>query len=237
MPSLPTFDALDQVPEPFQPFAREGEGGKIVLDLVPGADVVGLKRKVEELHAARKELAERYKDVDLQEYQTLKAAGGKAQELDARLKVASEAEAAAKAKADQLAARLRRKAIQTEVTRALAASGGIVELLAPVVERMVDAEESGDDFHVIVRDGAGNVRFKDGAGNRFTVDDLVTELKTRDEFKPAFRVAPPSGGGAMATATGAPSGVRLIKASDRDAVMKAIQAGELKAGKVKIVTD
>lgn len=234
MPSLPTFDSLESVPEPFRPFYREADG-KLVPDLVPGADVVGLKRKVEELHAARKELTERFKDVDLDEYQALKAAGGKAAELDARLKVAAEAEAAAKSKAEQLAARLRRKAIQTEVTRALAAAGGSVDLLAPVVERMVDVEEAGDDFHVIVRGPDGSVRFKDGAGNRFTVDDLLSELKTKDAYKPAFMTTPPSGGGATPASGSAPAGVRLIKSSDKDAVMKAIQSGEVRAGKVKIV--
>jgi hypothetical protein len=231
---IPTYDALDAVPEPFREFAREKDG-KFTLDLVPGAEVVGLKRKVEELHAARKELADRYKDINVDEYQALKAAGGKAAELDARLKVAAEAEAAAKSKAEQLATRLRRKAVQTEVTRALAAAGANVDLLAPVVERLVDVEEAGDDYHVVVRGADGQLRYKDGAGNRFTVDDLLAELKTKDAYKPAFNVAAPSGGGAAPNAGGTAGGVRVINGSDKAAVMKAIQSGDLAAGKVKIV--
>jgi hypothetical protein len=229
--TLPSFATLEDVPEPFRPFAKEADG-KFSLDLVPGADVVGLKKKNAQLKEEALALQSKYSGINLDEIETLKATAAKGAELDSRLKLAMENEAKEKQRADTLARRLLDQAKKVEVTQALAAAGANTALLTPVVMQMVDVVEEGDATHVVVRQSDGSVRYRDGAGNRFTVADLLAELKTKDEYKPAFSVAVGSGGGATPSA-GAP-GVRVIPASDRAAVMQAVQSGDLRAGKVRI---
>lgn len=233
--SLPTFDSLDAVPEPFRPFYTVKDG-KAVADLVLGADVVGLKQKNAELLASLKETKEKFAGVDPDEFKALKAAGGKVQDLDSRLKVAAEAEAKAVARANALADKLRTQAKRSEVTRALADARGITALLEPVVMQMVDVEEAGDDYHVVVRNADGTIRYKDGAGNRFTVADLVADLKKRDEFKPAFLTDAPAGGGAPPNAGsggGGRAGVRTILSTDKTEITRSVD--DIRAGKAKVV--
>ncbi len=229
---IPTFDSIDAVPEPFRPFAREADG-KVVLDLVPGADVVGLKKRNAELLTEVKTLTTKFDGVDPEEYKQLKETGGKlAQDLDARLKVAAETEASLKSKAEQLETRLKLNAKRAEITRALAATGGSVALLEPVVMQLVDVEEANGDYHVVVRNADGTLRYKDGQGNRFGVTDLLQELKSRDEYKPAFSVTPPSGGGATAHGAGS-GGMKAVSIRDERAMAEHLE--DIAKGKVKLV--
>jgi hypothetical protein len=234
--TLPVFDSLESVPEPFRPFYKEQADGKVAADFVPGGDVVGLKKKNADLLANVAAMRAQYADVDVTEYQNLKANAGKGADLDARLKVSAENEKKALERADKLAQRMRDQAKRAEITAALSDAGVSVALLGPVVSSMVDVEENGDDLHVVVRDPAsGQVRFKDSAGNRLTVKDLLSELREKSEYAPAFPQKVGSGGGAPVNSGNPAAGVRTISASDRAAVAKAVQSGDIRAGKVKIV--
>lgn len=226
---LPTFQTVDDVPEAFREFAREVDG-KVTLDLVPGAEVVGLRRKVDELHESRKSLIAKYDGINVDEYKALKESGGQVKDLDNRLKIAAENEKKAADRAAALEARLREKAKQTAITAALAEKGGEVALLEPVVSRMVDVIEEGDDIHVVVRNPDGSVRFKDGAGNRFGVADLLDSMMKDDRYKRAFNVAVGSGGGAVTSTAGGSKAVNI-----NDARGYGDNLEEIARGKVRMV--
>lgn len=230
--TLPVFDSLDQVPEPFRPFAREADG-KVALDLVPGAEVAGLRRKRDELLAELKATRDRYDGVDPDDYRTIKA--GKSKDVDARLDAAAREKAELQAQLEALKVARRTDAKKAEIARALAEAGATVELLEPIVERMTDVEEVDGRMHVVVRDAQGAIRYRDGAGNRFGLSDLLAEMKGKDAYKPAFNVSVGSGGGSVPSSGGA-AGVRVIDPSDKQAVMKAVQAGDFTAGRVRLAS-
>lgn len=224
--TLPAFATIDLVPEPFRPFYRE-DGGQFVADLVPGADVVGLKRKNAELLAATSDLKSKYADVDPEEYKTLKANGGKARDLDARLTAAATEKAALEARLATVESKYKGNQKKAEITRALAAENANIDLLEPLVSQMVDVD---DDGFVVVRSSDGSVRYKDGAGNRFTVADLLSEMKLKPAYQPAFNVRIGSGGGA--SQGGTPQGMRLIDSNDKRAVLANLS--DIASGKMKI---
>jgi hypothetical protein len=224
--TLPAFATIDLVPEPFRPFYRE-DGGQFVADLVPGAEVVGLKRKANDLLEEKKALAARFDGVDPEEYKALKSSGKTAKDLDDRLKAAAAEKAALEAQLADVRGKFKGTTKQNEITRALAAENANVELLAPLVSQLVDVD---DDGHVVVRAGDGGIRYKDGAGNRFTVADLLAEMKAKPAYQPAFNVKVGSGGGA--SQGGAPQG-RLVDVKDHRAFTDSID--DIAAGKVKLV--
>jgi hypothetical protein len=223
--TLPAFASLDAVPEQFRPFYRE-DAGQFVADLVPGAEVVGLKRKVTDLLDEKKSLASRFDGVDPEEYKALKASGGKAKDLDERLKAAATEKAALEAQLADVRGKFKGNTKKAEITRALAAENANIDLLEPLVSQLVDVD---DDGHVVVRTADGGVRYKDGAGNRFTVSDLLSEMKSKLAYQPAFNVKIGSGGGA--TQGGTPQAIRLIDPSDKKAALANIDA--IASGKIK----
>lgn len=224
---LPTFATIDEVPEPFRSYARE-DAGRIVLDLVEGADVVGLRGKAQQLLDEKKALVARFDGVDPDEFRALKASGRSAKDLDERLKAAAEERAALESKLLDVSTKFRARAKSEEITRALAAENANVDLLAPIVSSLVDVD---DDGHVIVRTADGGTRYRDGAGNRFTVGDLLAELKTKPAYQPAFSVRVGSGGGASQ----GPHGGHAKTVDVRDAKSFASNLDDIAAGKVQLV--
>lgn len=223
--TLPTFDSLDAVPEPFRPFYAERDG-RFVADLVPGAEVVGLKRKAADLLEEKKALAARFDGIDPDEVKALKASGKSAKDLDDRLKAAAAEKAALEAKLGEVSAKFRNNTKAVEITRALAAENANVELLAPIVSQLVDVD---DDGHVVVRAADGGIRYKDGAGNRFTVGDLLSELKAKPAYQPAFNIRVGSGGGASQGGAGQS---KIVDVKDSRAFAASIS--DIAAGKVKL---
>lgn len=226
---LPTFTTVDEVPEAFREFAREVDG-KFTLDLVPGADVHGLKRKNAELLGSLNELKSKFDGIDPDEYKVMKETGGKVTDLDNRLKISAENEQKANDKAAALAGRLRNQAKQTEITTALAEKGGEIALLGPVVAGMVDVIEEGDAMHVVVRNADGSVRVKDGAGTRFAVTDLLDVMMKDDRYKRAFNVAVGSGGGA--TVGGNNGAAKVVNVTDQRAYADNLE--DIAKGRVRL---
>ena len=78
-------------------------------------------------------------------------------------------------------------------------------LLLPHVRRYLKRVEEGDDFKVIVVDDKGNPRVAGANGDLMTVEQLVAEMKTKDEYAGGFKGTGASGsgaGGSGVTSTG-----------------------------------
>lgn len=222
--------SLDGLDEALQGLYKAGDDGRFFLD-VEGVDdmpaVVGLKQKntelLDEKKAATAKLAAfgEYTPEKIEELREAakKAGGARVQELEAKLEQASKAaqteilEAKQAAEAEREAARSYFKG--GEVNRAISSQRGNPELLSHLVDQHIDVKrnEAGDfELKVIGKDG--QARIKDSAGNAFTVDDLVSELKANPKYAGAFDArtgsdAPPGGGGG-----GTGGGVRTIAAND-----------------------
>jgi len=226
---LPTFATLEEVPEPFRSYARE-DAGRIVLDLVEGADVVGLRQNAATLLTEKKALQAKYADVDVDEYRNLKT--GKKTDIDARLTAAALEKAELQSQLAAIGTARRTDVKRAEIMRALADAGGTVELLEPIVSTMVDVEDIDGRMHVIVRDAQGTPRYKDGAGTRFGLSDLLAEMKAKPTFQPAFNVKVGSGGGAAPGGAGGP--MRVIDASDKKAVLANLD--DIRTGKARLAS-
>jgi hypothetical protein len=224
--TLPTFDSIDAVPEPFRAFYAERDG-KFVADLVPGAEVFRLRRKAADLLEEKKTLASKFDGIDPDEYRALKSSGRSAKDLDDRLKAAAAEKAALEAQLADVRGKYKSNTKTVEITRALAAENANVELLAPLVSQLVDVDDEG---RVVVRTADGGTRYRDGLGNLFTVGDLLAEMKAKPAYQPAFNVKVGSGGGA--SQGGAPQGVRLIDPNDKASVVASL--ADIRAGKARI---
>jgi hypothetical protein len=226
---LPTFDSLDAVPESLREFAREADG-KVTLDLVPGAEVVGLKSNAAKLLAEKKALQEQYRDVDVEEYRTLKDGKGKGADLAARLDAAAREKADLEAKLAAIATARRSDVKRAEIAKAIAAADAEIELLEPIVERFVDVEEVDGRPVVVVRDAQGAPRYKDGQGTRFELADLLGELAANPKFARAFNSTVGSGGGARSSSS---AGVKTVNVHNPKEFGASLD--DIAAGKVKLV--
>lgn len=229
---LPEFPTLDAVPEPFRPYATEVDG-KVVLDLVPGADMVGIKRKNAELIQREADIKAKFADIDPDEYKSLKASKGSAKDLDERLKAAAAEKATLEDQLTKLRTSVRNSTKRSEVTRALAAENANVALLEPLVMNMVDVEEVEGNVFVVIRTPEGGVRYRNGQGDRFSVTDLLQELKAKPEFQPAFMTKVGSGGDARPGSAGR-QGVRLIDPANKQDVMNSLE--DIRTGKARIAS-
>lgn len=230
--TLPAFATIDEVPEPFRPFAKADDTGKVSLDLVPGAELVGLKRKNAELIAREADLKARFADVDPDEYKNLKANKGKALDLDERLKAAAAEKDALAGELTKLRGTMRKDTKDTAIARAISASEGAnMALLEPTVAKFVDIEEIDGAMVVVVRTPKGAVRYKNGDGDLFGVSDLLAEMKENPMYKDAWKIKVGSGGGAT-PGSGGQSGVRTITAPDNRSF--GANLDDIASGKVKV---
>lgn len=229
---LPTFASLADVPESFRGYATE-EDGKVRLDLVEGADVVGIRQQVRTLLDEKKTLQTRYADIDPDEYKSLKANKGQQKDVDARLQAAAAKETELNDKLTKKDQQMRKTAKRIEVTTALAKAGANIALLEPLMMQMVDVDEVNDELHVVIRNADGGIRYKDGAGNRFTVGDMLDEMKTKPEYQPAFMTKVGAGGGATSGNGNSSGGVRMIDPNNKADVMASLD--DIKSGKARIV--
>jgi hypothetical protein len=212
--SFPRFKTLDEVPEPFRHLYRfDAAQAEAVADAVQGSEVAGLKDKNRELLRSIADLKTRYADIDPEEVKNLKTIGAKAEELDARLVAATRERADAEAKYLKRTARLHDATRDGAIVAALAKHGATPELLRPYLSQFVSVTEDEDGgMSIAVKDASGNVRFKNGAGDRLDVADFVAELREQPAFAPAFNVTPPSGGGARQGTP--PAGARRMGVPD-----------------------
>lgn len=191
-----------------------------------------------------KALAAKYKDVDPDEYRSLKQQAAEA----AQKKAIEEGnlESWKKQFQDQFAkekeplvnenknlrSALERRLVDAEATAALAAAKGKTKVLLPHIKASVKVVEEDGEFVVQVVDSKGNPRIGDAKGNLMTISQLVEELKSDPEFAQNFEGTGSSGGGASRSIASGVGGSRTVSMSDNDALL-ANMDGILK-GTVKV---
>lgn len=104
-----------------------------------------------------------------------------------------------------------------EVTRAVAAQKGVPELLGHIIRGHLDVQRGEDGrFSLRVLGADKQPRIKDSAGNPFTLDDLVGELKADPKFGRAFESSGTTGGGATQPAPGGGAATNPWKKESRN---------------------
>jgi len=94
--------------------------------------------------------------------------------------------------------------VEAEAAQAIAKLGGNVKLLFPHVKSQVKTSLNDDgSVSYTVVDEYGNPRIGDSKGSAMTVEQLVAEMRSSDEFAPAFKANNASGGGASRSASSA----------------------------------
>ena len=100
-----------------------------------------------------------------------------------------------KTRAEQLQRQLEDVLVVQAATAEIAAAGGKVKLLLPVVRQQIRPREVDGRYVVEVVDGQGNARIGSDAGSNMTIKELIAEMKTDSEFKMAFAASGQSDGG------------------------------------------
>lgn len=222
--SLPAaVEKLDTIPEAQRGFYKQ-DGQRFVLDVEGAEDVfaAGLKKNRDELLADRKRLAAeiaKYKDVDPEEYQRLKALQAEADEKKQKdagafdtLKqqlIEKHNGDMQKVNAELDADRnfIRETLADSVATKEIAGLQGNVKLLLPHVLREIKVERGADGkWGAVVVDAKGNARISNAKGEPMTIAELVAEFKARDEFAIAFKGSGASGSGASGSSTGGNAG-------------------------------
>lgn len=201
------LDTLDGLPEAQKDLYDEGEDGKFHLLAEGVEDVGGLKSALDKERKARKDAEAKLKkvgDFDPDEYERLKAESEERAEKegDVEKKLTNAQKKFDRDKADLEAKILARdKKIHQLVAEnvakdAIEAAGGKPKVLLPHILASTKVIEEDGDFVAIVTDQKGNERPAKSGDKRFTLEDLVLELKADEEFAGAFNGTGASGSGA-----------------------------------------
>lgn len=227
-------DSLDAVPEPLRENYIQAEGGKFVLDADVDAHpaIVGLKKKNQELIGREKDLSGKLRPFEgLDPEQVTKAIDAQRKAEEERQKQEGNFETLKQQMAQQLATKekewqakesryqtaIERRVARDEARAALAAVEGNATLLMPHILETVRTVEEGDDWNAIVVDKKGNQRFNPTTGDPMTIKELVAEMMTKDEYKPAFPAPSVTGSGAPSTQRRSGSGdIVLSKEQQKD---------------------
>lgn len=111
--------------------------------------------------------------------------------------------AAREAEAKDLEAQLKQLLVTDQARKSLEKHGAkSTELLLPHVEKRAQMDRHNGTFRPVVKGNDGHERIRSD-GSPFTIDDLVAEMKSQDEFSVAFSGSGASGGGAE---SGKPAG-------------------------------
>lgn len=174
----------------------------------------GMKRKMDELLKEKKQLADRLKaipdDFDPEQYAKLQSLAEKQREIEERASgwdklkgdLVSKHQAELQKVAgerDQWVKRYQDNAVRTAMLDAITKADGIPQLLEPLIRAQVRFDEKEG---VIVVDGDGNPRLKDGSGKALGIEELIAELKANELYSGAFKASGASGGGAGGSARG-----------------------------------
>lgn len=127
-------------------------------------------------------------------------------------------------KVQKMQGALERYLVDQAATAALADAKGSVRLLLPHVKAHTRVVQDGEDYVVRVVDAQGDFR-SDGKGGFMTVADLVTEMKTQEEFGRAFESATPGGNGAPPGGGGGRMPRREEPKSSIDKISAGLQRG------------
>jgi hypothetical protein len=202
MPKLKlTVKKLDDVEEPFRPLYVEREDKTYELD---AEGVPELRTAVKNANEEAKTLRLKYKGIDPEEVETLKAqvtelqakSGPEAIEsikqqlLTAHGKEKSKLEARLNKAVEKLNAAM----VEGSAIAAITAAGGSPALLLPHIKGVAKLLENDGDFAVAIVDSKGQPRVRDD-GSPFTIQNLVEEMRANEQFGRAFDGSNASGAG------------------------------------------
>lgn len=228
----PVLESLDSLPEDFRENYAQGEDGKYHLTLlgeyIPKEsveDVSGLKKALgQERDAAAaakrrlKELEEQYGGVDLEEIKKFNEEKQRLEEEKAKQegrwddlkRQLNEAHKGELTKRDeQIAAMqstLENFLVDGEASRAIAGEDGYTALLLPHVKsqtRVVQTDSG--QYTVRVVDAEGKPRVN-AQGDYMTINELVSEMRTDEQFSAAFKAKQRPGGGGTPPGEGSGAG-------------------------------
>lgn len=257
----PVVQDLASVPEPFHNLytkAEDGSGFAMAPEVYSLVDVTGINKA---LDVERKTIGtlnaslQGYKALGespdavatrMKELEEVASKGGKdAQAFEkwkADIQTKTQQDLSAKDKELQtMMGSLEAHLIDAEATSAIAAMEGSPLLLLPHIRSSVKVVQDGGKFVVRVVDNEGDPR-GNGAGGYMNIKDLVSELKSKQDFAGAFKASGNTGSG-MRPGAGGPQGGTLggyrIKRSDLADTSKyrAARAAAEKAGVAMEIID
>jgi hypothetical protein len=233
---------LQVVPEAYRDkYEKAGDG--FVLKEIEIEDVAGLRNTVTATRQERDALAEKYKGVNLDEwneYSTnkdkLAADAAKAKgDWDANVaRINQQNKTQLDAKDAEIAKRqraLESEMIDSRARAALATAGGNQLFLLPHVTPSLKIVEENGTFIARVVDASGAVRVN-SAGNPMSIDERVAELKSDTQFAGAFAASGSGGTGSPVNAGGGKSngGNKQIKRDAFDQLPPAQRDARIKEG-------
>lgn len=190
--------------------------------------VAGLKAKQDEILSEKKSLAEKYKDIDVEEYRKLKKSGANdktlAEKVESMQKMLEERDRAIKER-DEKNMRIY---VDAQIDKVLADNDGIPRALRRELQARVQGVDKDGVIELNIKDDSGKIRLND-KGGAFTLNDLIAEMKSSDDWAFGFKASGNTGGGAANTSRGA-SGATTMKKSQYDTLtpdekMKFIKSG------------
>lgn len=201
------LDTLDGLPDAQKELYDEGADGKFHLLAEGVEDVGGLKSALDKERKARKEAEAKVKkigDIDPDEYERLRAESEERSEkegdVEKKLTTAQKKFDREKAELEQKVLardkKIHQLVLENTAKDAIEAAGGKPKVLLPHVLTKAKVIEEDGDFVPVVLDEKGNERPAKSGDKRFTLEDLVLELKADDEFAGAFNGTGASGSGA-----------------------------------------
>ena len=215
-------DSVDVVPEQFRPLYVEGQGdnaGKFVV----GDTFKGIVEAITGFNKSNKTLRNELKtvkgkQVDLSplsvygddpktiaeavEAAITEAGAGKNSDVKKAVEAAKQAMAEGHAQELQkhaqrnegLQGQLYKLLVENAATSAIAEAKGIPKLLMPFVQNQVNVVEEDGEFKVQVVDDKKEVRYG-MTGSPMTIKELITEMKSQEEYGRLFESETPGGGG------------------------------------------
>lgn len=253
MPIKQIFDTKEAAPE-FLRAALLEQDGKFVFEAETIVETAGLKKALDAERKAKADYEKTLKGfegIDPDEAKRLKA---EAEQIAAdKLKSKGDWETREKQLKDQLAAELKKHQdqytgeitkreeeakrlrgsleqhlIEAQATAAIAAAGGVPELLLPHVKSAVRVVEENGQFVARVIGADGQPRIASVKGDPFTIGHLVEEMKSNAIFGRAFAASTAGGSGASNGTNGSGGNQKTMTRAQFDALD---QFGRMKASK------
>lgn len=228
MPLQETVESLEDVPEVLHDSYQKGDDGKYHLaGFVP-------KDRLDEFRnnniTLQKKL-ERYKGIDpskvtpdaLEELERLRQAEEERQRKEAEKKgeydkllaqvqeKANKQTEAEKARADALANQLNKTLRENAARAALEAEDAFVKVMLPHVLAQTEMREIDGQQVAVVVDANGDPKVADATGRLMTIQELVQEMKSQDEWAVGFKAPSAAGGGASGRSGAGGAGNKAFK--------------------------
>jgi len=228
----PSVDSLDGVPEAHRANYKQDEATKKFhlqeITIPDPVDVTGIVKSRDDVLKEKKALEAKYAGIDPELYKKMaddQAAADKAklegkgqwEVLQQQLVEAHQKELDTRdGRTAQLQAALETRLVDAEAVTAIAAAGGVPELLLPHVKRHIKVFEEDGEFVAKVVDAKGSPRIGDTKGTPMTIAQLVEEMKATEVFGRAFNASGAGGSGASSNGSsgGGAAGKKTMSVAD-----------------------